>query len=138
MVACSPVSTGELWLVPGLRLGIREVVSVFLAVSLYCIWRKIHVSLLLSSQKCLMFCMVLCKTSSTSSHQAHIEPERCKFELCFSPKIMNADFGLAGESKEENTFTTTTKINMTSSSSSLVFSPKAGFGRNQSPVRRPV
>ena len=25
-----------------------------------------------------------------------------------------------------------------SSSSSLVFSPKAGFGRNQSPVRRPV
>ena len=26
----------------------------------------------------------------------------------------------------------------TSSSSSLVFSPKAGFGRNQSPVRRPV
>ena len=27
---------------------------------------------------------------------------------------------------------------LTSSSSSSVFSPKAGFGRNQSPVRRPV
>ena len=29
-------------------------------------------------------------------------------------------------------------ISSSSSSSSLVFSPKAGFGRNQSPVRRPV
>ena len=28
--------------------------------------------------------------------------------------------------------------NCNTSSSSLVFSPKAGFGRNQSPVRRPV
>ena len=30
------------------------------------------------------------------------------------------------------------KITLTIQSSSLVFSPKAGFGRNQSPVRRPV
>ena len=31
-----------------------------------------------------------------------------------------------------------TEIYRSISSSSLVFSPKAGFGRNQSPVRRPV
>ena len=30
------------------------------------------------------------------------------------------------------------RLRIGKSSSSLVFSPKAGFGRNQSPVRRPV
>ena len=35
-------------------------------------------------------------------------------------------------------FFITCNHNYNKSSSSLVFSPKAGFGRNQSPVRRPV
>ena len=46
------------------------------------------------------------------------------------------------ESKEEELMAKYGKVYSekpnSASSSSLVFSPKAGFGRNQSPVRRPV
>ena len=48
--------------------------------------------------------------------------------------IINA-IKLADYKKLENTIETS---DIYTSSSSLVFSPKAGFGRNQSPVRRPV
>ena len=52
----------------------------------------------------------------------------------------NRDYQSFKNVAELKYFATTLQNKMvsSSSSSSLVFSPKAGFGRNQSPVRRPV